>query len=522
MPISQKTLQKYLAELRRIEAHRAANAEKRIRRIYKALMKDLNGFIGNEYAMYSKNGVLNVAMLQEKLRYTRFLEEVELKLNGFLPEVKQAIRELVEASYSTVYIGMVEAVKIAKDTQGLAGFLDGVSLRPEIIKRAVENPISGLTLPDVLEKNRKEVIYDIKKQINNGLMSGERYTDVAHKLTERLYFGYGKALTTVRTESHRVIEGGLHDSAVDVLQAAESSGLIYTKRWRTMKDEKVRPQRAAYKRKAGVKARKKYTAGLRSYIGSGYANHMEMNGVVKRVGEPFDLGNGVTAQAPSQSGDAGNDINCRCYLSYEWMTPEEYAKATGQEFGDINAPESLRIKDAKHAKAKDIMTLKQEYALIPKQHRDIIEKEITQIEFVKDGVSRFDKRNGNMYLLENLTSGEVVHEMAHVLEKGMDLWDDKEFVGIVKGIAESVSSSQIIRDEDTFYNAIYRVQSDRFISKYQGRIYDYNNAYVNGVLDCRKLGEYFTEGYKEYIINPNNLMIKDKALYDYIKRSFGQ
>lgn len=82
LPLSQKTLQKYLAELRRIEKHRTASAEKNIRRIYKALVKDLNGFLGNEYVTYGEDGVLNVSMLQEKLRYARFLEEVEAKLNG--------------------------------------------------------------------------------------------------------------------------------------------------------------------------------------------------------------------------------------------------------------------------------------------------------------------------------------------------------------------------------------------------------------------------------------------------------
>ena len=48
MPISKKTLDRYFAELRRIEAHRTAGAEKKIRRLYKALMKELIGFLGNE------------------------------------------------------------------------------------------------------------------------------------------------------------------------------------------------------------------------------------------------------------------------------------------------------------------------------------------------------------------------------------------------------------------------------------------------------------------------------------------
>ena len=44
----------------------------------------------------------------------------------------------------------------------------------------------------------------------------------------------------------------------------------------------------------------------------------------------FDLGGGVTAKAPSKSGVAAHDCNCRCYLEYNLMTAEEFAKATGK------------------------------------------------------------------------------------------------------------------------------------------------------------------------------------------------
>ena len=43
-----------------------------------------------------------------------------------------------------------------------------------------------------------------------------------------------------------------------------------------------------------------------------------------------DLGGGVTAAAPSKSGVAAHDCNCRCYLEYNLMIVEEFAKATGK------------------------------------------------------------------------------------------------------------------------------------------------------------------------------------------------
>ena len=99
-----------------------------------------------------------------------------------------------------------------------------------------------------------------------------------------------------------------------------------------MQDEAVRPQRRAYRRKKGVKARKTTTAGLRSSLSG--PNHMKMHGVMVLVDEEFDLGKGATAKAPGQSGVAGHDINCRCYLSRDLITKKEFINKTGRILAD--------------------------------------------------------------------------------------------------------------------------------------------------------------------------------------------
>ena len=42
-----------------------------------------------------------------------------------------------------------------------------------------------------------------------------------------------------------------------------------------------------------------------------------MEGQSVPVNEPFQLPSGATAMSPSMSGVAGEDINCRCFVSYE-------------------------------------------------------------------------------------------------------------------------------------------------------------------------------------------------------------
>lgn len=325
----------YLVQLRRIAEHREKGAEREIQRIYQELLKDLQQFLGVEYARLAEDDRLTYEILQSKGEYARFLEEVEQRLNTLTPQASEEIQAVVEAVYGLAYQGMVDAVQKSKTPQALKQLLKGLTgVTPEIVKRAVENPISGLTLKDTLEKNRKEIIYNIKREIGVGLTQGDRMSTMAKRIEKQVDKDYRKAMTITRTEVHRVREGGFLDSAMEIEKTFQQSGsgIRMTKTWGTALDERVRPQRKAYKRKAGAKVRKKYTAGLRSYLGG--PNHVKMEGVTVGVEEMFDLGDGVKTAAPGQSGVAGHDINCRCNLEYDLEIPDETVSKKTVDDGD--------------------------------------------------------------------------------------------------------------------------------------------------------------------------------------------
>lgn len=319
MPKAEQSLNDLLHEIRRIEQSREVLTEKKIRKIYKQLLKELNHFLADEYLKYSKDGILTVAMLQEKSRYAKFLEEIESHVNNLTPEIVALIKNTVEDTYTACYKGMSESVLKAKDTKSALNYLKDLSIRPEVMKRAIENPVSGLTLPDILEKNRKEVIYDIKQQVNIGLMNGDRYETTAKKVAERLDISYGKATNIVRTETHRVTESGFMDCAKDISDSLDGSGLVYTAAWRTMKDERVRPQHR-YRTKSGWK----------TSISRNSANHQKMEGKIIQVGDKFQLEPNVYAECPSASGTARNDCRCRCFLEYTLMSVEKFEELTGK------------------------------------------------------------------------------------------------------------------------------------------------------------------------------------------------
>lgn len=320
-------LDRLLVQIRRIEEHREKGAEAEIRKTYQALLQDLRHYLSDEYTRYAEDDQLTYEILQRHGAYARFLEEMEQKINDISPEIRRSIRSTVEQTYEYTYNGMVESVKKVVMNPAIAAGLKACT--PDVIRRAVENPVSKLTLNDRLEKHRKEIVYDIKQNITVGLMNGDRYTTMANRIKQSVDGDYKKAIRIARTETHRVREAGNIDAAVSVNGALKDSttGLQMVKTWRTMKDERVRPAKA--------KGRN------RQY------NHRKMDGVTVPVDEEFVFPSGAKTKAPGQSGVAGEDINCRCYLSYG-LQKQPVGLSAGENAGivpDHPGPELLESLD---------------------------------------------------------------------------------------------------------------------------------------------------------------------------------
>ena len=314
------SLDEMLYEIRRIEEHRVELTEKKIKSIYRSLDKDLSAFIAEEYVKYAdKDGKLFLSYLDSKGKRAKFLSEIVKNVDGISPQVKQHLMDLVDATYEKTYKGVAKAVKEADDTKELLSGTDTL-VRPEVLKQAVNNNIEKITLDAVMEKHRAEIIADIQQTLTVGLMNGDRYETMAKRIQERLGVSYSKASNIARTESHRNIESGLMDGAKETSNIIDKDGdLIYAATWRTMKDDRVRPQQMRKTKKGWVK----------TLSGNG-ANHMKMEGVTIKVGEKFKLEPNVYAECPGMSGTARNDCRCRCFLQYSLMTVAEFAKATGQ------------------------------------------------------------------------------------------------------------------------------------------------------------------------------------------------
>lgn len=333
MPENKTSLNDLLYDIRRIEEHREVLTENKIRAMYRTLMDDLDTFLAKEYKKYAdSDGRLYVSYLDAQRKRASFLNEIVKNVDTLEPSLKKEITTLINATYKGCYEGMVEAVKKADTREELARITKDINVNPDVLKQAVNNNVSKLTLPAVLEKHRGDIIYQIQQELNIGLMNGDRYDQMARRISDRLNVSYSKAMNITRTETHRNIESGFMDCAEHIQEGLQGSEYIYAATWRNMGDERVRPQ-----------VRRKTKKGWKTTLSKNGANHIKMDGQTVKVGDFFNLGGGVKAKAPSQSGVAAHDCNCRCYLEYNLMTVEEFEKATGKRVEKVKPKQVEKV-----------------------------------------------------------------------------------------------------------------------------------------------------------------------------------
>lgn len=392
---SNARLARYYAELQRIEEHRSITAERNIQKLYKEMLDNLNNFLGSEYAKFSEDDVLSYAILARKGEYARFLEEVQSKVNGIVPSVNKEITQTVKEVYRISYEGMVNAVANSVNDADLAKRLSGIHLtNAQVIKAAVNNPVDKLTLSKTLEKNRKQIVYNIKKTVTNGLMNGDRMSTMARKIQDDVEQNYRKAMLIARTEVHRVRETGHDDSSNSIDDVLKSENYDYrmVKTWRSKQDIATRH--------------------------TSKANHVKMHMQTVLQDEEFDLGGGVTAPCPGKSGKAYHDCNCRCRVSRKLMSDDEFFQATGRHFKKVEKPKREKKQEKPSLETKETEKQQISFDNFPTAFKQKTAKKQTQkfVDYV-NGIGNADSDMIRIYdsigKLENIERNGVPFKISY-------------------------------------------------------------------------------------------------------------
>lgn len=163
-------------------------------------------------------------------------------------------------------------------------------------------------------------------------------------------------------------------------------------------------------------------------------------------------------------------------------------------------------------------SIEKELSVLPQAQREAAERQIRSLRVEEnDAGSHYDPKTKEIVLSMGRNPGDVIHEYGHALEYALKLEKDSTFVAIRESGIDLADASKIVYDEDTFTEPIWRMLNDKFVSEYQGRMYESAGIYDGHTINLSSLKEYFAEGYREFYADPENLKAHDPDLYDYIR-----
>ncbi|OAH53087.1 hypothetical protein AWH48_12065 [Domibacillus aminovorans] len=290
-------LNKSADQIRKLIAARVKKGERDTASRYAVLLNDIRRELATVYESYEVGGKLTYAEMAKYDRLNKFMSQVNHLIGPHFKDLKKIIYGVLGESYLDGYY--LTAWAVETETLSRLGYS---VVAAETITAMIENPISGLTLNDRLEKKRLDIIYTIQQEVTQGLVKGETYRTMARRLKGSLENDAVKTMRIVRTEGHRVQESSRHDSTIH----AHKNGVRMLKKWNDSQDERVRENEKE--------------------------DHSELG---KRAPIPVDqlfTQGGASGPCPGQMGAAAHDINCRCFVTY---SVEKIEKVDAKELQDM-------------------------------------------------------------------------------------------------------------------------------------------------------------------------------------------
>ena len=191
---------------------------------------------------------------------------------------------------------------------------------------------------------------------------------------------------------------------------------------------------------------------------------------------------------------------------------------------DIMTPSYIRKNVAKgYDTTTDEQVISNAISIMPqsvKKQLENTEFEITTKDRGIRNTSWYDRENNKFCIYENTDIYEVIHEIGHYIETQYKVLTDNKYIEIrQKGLENSLAYE--VRDLPNYKDTI-GITNSKFISEQQGRIYRKDLAgksyvAIGGKINLNCLGEYFSEGFREYYQNRSNLKLKDIDLFNYIE-----
>lgn len=166
----------------------------------------------------------------------------------------------------------------------------------------------------------------------------------------------------------------------------------------------------------------------------------------------------------------------------------------------------------------DRESIEKELSILPQWQRDRAERLINKVVLVdkSEPGSGYDYPSRTLYVHPDRSVGDIIHEYGHALEISLKLIHNKKYLNVRASGIDVNDLSKIDDDDTTFMQQAWILNNPKFISRYQGRMYEHVGIIDDGKIVLDSLMDYFSEGYRSYYQTPDILKEKDPELYDFI------
>lgn len=274
-------------------------AERAIIQNYQQALATIRKDMGLIYEKYAKGGKLTMAEMSKFHRLDALHKNIVQSMGPVFSQNGQIIERMSAAVYQASFYRTGWA--IAQDVRADLNF--GL-LSPDVVRAAVQNPISGLTLHAITLEERRRTLMGINRVVTQGIVRGDDYPTMMREAKKWLGGDAKRAMTVVRTEGQRAYV----DGQLAAGEKADDLGVDTRKVWDATLDSVTRPA------------------------------HGALDGVAAGKDGMFSTEVGKV-EGPLHSGVASFDINCRCRVTYEVVGYEPKVRRVRIEGGRRAASE---------------------------------------------------------------------------------------------------------------------------------------------------------------------------------------
>lgn len=216
--------------------------------------------------------------------------------------------------------------------------------------------------------------------------------------------------------------------------------------------------------------------------------------------------------------DAGSDINAMRRIDYAANRERINAQKRAAYAARKEQAVLQKLNFADNVPQTERESIVKELSVIPQWQRDKAESIIDKVVLTSAEAtgSGYEYRTRTLYVHPDHISGDMIHEYGHALEISLDLIHNEKYLNVRASGIDLSDLSKIDDDNETFTEQAWILNNSKFISRYQGRMYEHVGIMEDGKIVLDSLMEYFSEGYRAYFQTPDFLKEKDPELYEFI------